>query len=124
MLPISELTILFLITVIWMNRAEELLKEIWDVSKSFNILAMTNYAWLDPSIYNVWKRRGVLPYRNVKKIVEYFEMHNDDVITLCWHLMDYYKDEEKKRNERVEETKERNRQRARERNARIRANKN
>lgn len=124
MLPISELMILFLITVIWMNNAEELLQEIWNVVKSFNILAMTNSMGLDQSIYNQWRRRKVLPYRNIKRMVEYFEMHNDDVITLCWHLMDYYKDEEKKRNERVEETKERNRQRARERNARIRANKN
>lgn len=124
MLLISELMILFLITVIWMNNAEELLQEIWNVVKSFNILAMTNSMGLDQSIYNQWRRRKVLPYRNIKRMVEYFEMHNDDVITLCWHLMDYYKDEEKKRNERVEETKERNRQRARERNARIRANKN
>ena len=107
-----------------MSKWEELLQEIWNVVKSFNILAMTNSMGLDQSIYNQWKRRKVLPYRNVKRMVEYFEMHNDDVITLCWHLMDYYKEEEKKRNERVEETKERNRQRARERNARIRANKN
>ena len=44
---------------------------------------MTNYLGCDPSIYNVWKQRGVLPYRNVKRIVEYLEMHNDDVVDLC-----------------------------------------
>lgn len=96
-----------------MNNAEELLQEIWKVVKSFNILAMTNYMGCDQSIYNVWKRRKVLPYRNVKRIVEYLEMHNDDVITLCWHLMDYYKVEEKKRNDRIEATMERNRERSR-----------
>lgn len=71
----------------------------------------------DPSIYNVWKKRKVLPYRNVKKIVEYLEMHNDDVITLCWHLMEYYNSEAKKREKRMEENRERNRIRARERYA-------
>lgn len=71
----------------------------------------------DPSIYNIWKRRKALPYRNVKRMVEYMEMHNDDVITLCWHLMDYYNSERQKREKRLEETKERNRLRARERYA-------
>ena len=98
-----------------MNEAEKLLKEIGDVIKPFTIIGMTEYLWTDPSIYNIWKSRKVLPYRNVKKIVEYLEMHNDDVITLCWHLMAYYKSEEKKRNEKLEASKERNRQRARER---------
>lgn len=44
---------------------------------------MTNYLGCDQSIYNVWKKRKVLPYRNVRKIVEYLEMHNDDVVDLC-----------------------------------------
>ena len=115
---INELPILYLITVIWMSREPiELLNEIWDVLKSFNILWMTNYMQCDPSIYNVWKKRKVLPYRNVKKIVEYLEMHNDDVITLCWHLMEYYNSEAKKREKRMEENRERNRIRARERYA-------
>lgn len=95
--------------------AEDILKEIAKVLKWFNILWMTNYLGCDPSIYNVWKQRGVLPYRNVKRIVEYLEMHNDDVVDLCWKLMDYYKSEEKKRNERIEATAERNRQRSRDR---------
>ena len=120
MLLISELMILYLITVIWMSNERtpmELLNEIWDVLKSFNILWMTNYMQCDPSIYNIWKKRKVLPYRNIKKIVEYLEMHNDDVITLCWHLMDYYNSEVKKREKRMEEARERNRIRARERYA-------
>ena len=95
--------------------AEDMLKEVAQVLKWFNILWMTNYIGCDPSIYNVWKRRKVLPYRNVKRIVEYLEMHNDDVVDLCWKLMDYYKSEEKKRNDRVEATTERNRQRSRDR---------
>jgi len=98
-----------------MNKAEELLKEIGDVVKPFSILWMTNYMWCDPSIYNVWRKRKVLPYRNVKRIVEYLEMHSDDIVTLCQHLMEYYKSEEKKRAERVELLKEKNRERARER---------
>lgn len=93
----------------------ELLNELWDIVKSFNILWMTDYMWCDPSIYNVWRKRKVLPYRNVKKIVEYLEMHNDDVITLCWHLMEYYNAEKKKRDDKLEATRERNRARARER---------
>ena len=102
-----------------MNREPmELLNEIADVLKSFNILWMTNYMQCDPSIYNVWKRRKVLPYRNVKKMVEYLEMHNDDVITLCWHLMEYYNEQVKKREQRMEENREKNRQRARERHQR------
>ena len=118
MLLINELPILYLITVIWMNREPiELLNEIWDVLKSFNILWMINYMQCDPSIYNVWRKRKVLPYRNVKKIVEYLEMHNDDVITLCWHLMEYYNSEVKKREKGMEENRERNRIRARERYA-------
>lgn len=118
MLLISELMILYLITVIWMSREPmELLNEIWDVLKSFNILWMTNYMQCDPSIYNIWKKRKVLPYRNIKRIVEYLEMHNDDVITLCWHLMEYYNSEVKKREKRMEENRERNRIRARERYA-------
>lgn len=95
--------------------AEDMLKEISKVLKWFNILWMTNYLGCDPSIYNVWKQRKVLPYRNVKRIVEYLEMHNDDVVDLCWKLMEYYKSEEKKRNERIEATAERNRQRSRDR---------
>lgn len=94
---------------------EELLDEIRNLLKSFNILWMTNYIWTDPSIFTVWRRRKVLPYRNVKRIVEYLEMHNDDVVDLCWKLMDYYKSEEKKRNERIEASIERNRQRSRDR---------
>ena len=96
-----------------MNNAEELLQQIWEVVKRFNILQMTNYLGCDQSIYNVWKKRKVLPYRNVRKIVEYLEMHNDDVVDLCWKLMEYYKEEEKKRNERVLATQERNRERSR-----------
>ena len=120
MLLISELMILYLITVIWMNNERtplELLDELWDVIKSFNILGMINYMQCDPSIYNIWRKREALPYRNVKKIVEYLEMHNDDVITLCWHLMDYYNYESKKREERLAQTRERNRLKARERYA-------
>ncbi len=94
---------------------EELLNEIWDVLKSFNILWMTNYMQADPSIYNVRKKRKALPYRNIKKIIEYIEIHTDDCVTLCWHLMDYYKQEAKKREDRIEELKEKNRQRSRER---------
>jgi len=98
-----------------MSNAEELLEELWNIVKSFNILWMTNYMWCDPSIYNVWKKRKVLPYRNVKKIVEYLEMHNDDIVDLCWKLMDYYKSESKKRDEKINATIERNRERSRER---------
>lgn len=96
---------------------EALLKEMWDIVKHFNILAMTTYIGCDQSIYNIWKRRKVLPYRNVKKIVEYLEMHNDDVVTLCWHLMDYYKIEEKKRDEKINARIERNREKSRARYA-------
>lgn len=96
---------------------EELLNEIWDVVKSFNILWMTNYMQCDPSLYNMWKRRKTLPYRNIKKIVEYLEMHNDDIVTLCWHLMDYYNAEVKRKLEIEEEKRERNRKRNRERYA-------
>ena len=42
-------------------------------------------------------------------------MHNDDVITLCWHLMEYYNEEKKKRDDKISETMERNRARSRER---------
>lgn len=94
---------------------EDLLNEIWDVIKSFNILWMIRYMQCDPSIYNIWKMRKALPYKNVKKIVEYIEMHNDDCITLCWHLMDYYNTEKKKRDERLELLKEKNRQKSIER---------
>ena len=94
---------------------QELLQEIGDVVKPFSILWMTNYMWCDPSIYNVWRKRKVLPYRNVKRIVEYLEMHSDDIVTLCQHLMEYYKSEEKKRAERVELIKEKNRQKSIER---------
>ena len=96
---------------------EELLNELWDIVKSFNILWMTTYMQCDPSIYNVWKKRKALPYKNVKRIIEYLEMHNDDCVTLCWHLMEYYKSETKKREDKIEEVKERNRIRARERYA-------
>lgn len=92
---------------------EELLNEIWDVLKRFNILWMTNYLDCDPSIYNIWKHRNALPYRNVKKIVEYIEMHTDDCVTLCGHLMEYYKQEEKKRNEKIADRVEKNRERSR-----------
>lgn len=95
----------------------ELLNEIGDVLKSFNILWMTNYMQCDPSIYNVWKGRKVLPYRNVKKIVEYIEMHNDDCITLCQHLMDYYKKEVSTREQKRADALERNRERSRARYA-------
>lgn len=105
-----------------MNKAEELLKEIGDVIKPFSILWMTDYMWCDPSIYNVWKKRKVLPYRNIKRMVEYLEMHNDDIITLCWHLMEYYNAEKKKRDDKIEKAKELNRQRARERNRRLKQN--
>lgn len=105
-----------------MNNAEELLKQLGDIVKRFNILWMTNYIGCDPSIYNVWKQRKVLPYRNVKRIVEFLEMHNDDVVDLCWKLMEYYKSEEKKRNDKIEATAERNRQRSRERYQRQKQN--
>ena len=98
-----------------MSNADELLEELWNIVKSFNILWMTNYMWCDPSIYNVWKKRKVLPYRNIKKIVEYLEMHNDDIVDLCWKLMDYYKNESKKRDEKINAPIERNRERSRER---------
>ena len=42
-------------------------------------------------------------------------MHSDDIVTLCQHLMEYYKSEEKKRAERVELLKEKNRQKSIER---------
>ena len=100
-----------------MNNAEELLQEIWKVVKSFNILAMTNYMGCDQSIYNVWKKRKVLPYRNVKRIVEYIEMHNDDCITLCQHLMEYYKKEVNTREQKRADALERNRERSRARYA-------
>ena len=102
---------------------EELLKQIWDLLKSFNILWMTNYMWCDPSIYNVWKKRKVFPYRNAKRIVEYIDMHCVDCIDLCWKLMDYYKREDKKRSIKLEASKERNRQRARERSLSLKENK-
>lgn len=98
-----------------MNNAEEMLVEVAKVLKWFNILGMTNYIGCDPSIYNVWKRRKVLPYRNVKRMVEYLEMHNDDVVCLCQKLMDYYNAEKKKRDDRIEATAERNRERSRQR---------
>ena len=94
---------------------EELLNDIGELLKSFNILWMTNYMELDPSIYNIWKKRKSLPYRNVKRIVEYLEMHADDCVSLCWDLMDYYKEQSKAREERILEVKERNRLRNRER---------
>ena len=68
-----------------------------------------------PFIYNVWRKRKVLPYRNVKKIVEYLEMHNDDVITLCWHLNGILQCREEKRDDKLEASREKNRARARER---------
>lgn len=95
--------------------AEDMLKEVAKVLKWFNILWMTNYLGCDPSIYNIWKRRKVLPYRNVKRMVEYLEMHNDDVVCLCEKLMDYYNSEKKKRDDRIEATAERNRERSRQR---------
>lgn len=103
---------------------EELLKEIWTVMKSFNILWMTTYMDLDASIYNIWKKRKTLPYRNVKWIIEYLEMHNDDCVTLCWHLLDYFKQEAKKREERVIAAREKNKQRNRERWLRMKEAKN
>ena len=96
-------------------KSEDMLKDIKKTLKSFNLLQMTTYMGVDPSIVNVWTMRGKLPYRNVKWIVEYIEMHTDDCVTLCWKLMEYYKQEEKKRADRLNETRERNRQRARER---------
>lgn len=100
---------------------EELLIKIWSVLKSFNILWMTTYMECDPSIYNIWMKRKALPYRNVKKIVEYLEAHNDDCVTLCWELMEYYKEQAKAREKRIAEAKERNRLRNKERQAKLRA---
>lgn len=94
---------------------EELLNDLWEILKWFNILWMTNYIECDPSIYNVWKKRKVLPYKNVKRIVEYIEMHADDCVTLCWYLMDYYNEQSKKREEKILIAKEKNRIRNRER---------
>ena len=103
---------------------EELLNDLWEILKGFNILWMTSYIECDPSIYNVWKKRKVLPYKNVKRIVEYMEMHVDDCVTLCWYLMDYYEEQSKKREEKILIAKENNRIRNRERWLKIKEAKN
>lgn len=96
-----------------MINADEMLSDVKKTLKSFNLLQMTTYMWVDPSIFNTWTRRKALPYRNVKRMVEYIEMHNDDCITLCGKLMEYYKQEEKKREQRTNDAIERNRERSR-----------
>ena len=48
-------------------------------------------------------------------MVEYLEIHNDDVVCLCQKLMDYYNAEKKKRDDKVEATAERNREKSRQR---------
>lgn len=70
---------------------KELNKELDIIFKNFSRTCLAEYLDLTADAVGKWRYRDAIPYNKVKRIVEFLEMHNDDCITLCQHLMEYYK---------------------------------
>ena len=76
-------------------------KELDNVFKNFSKSCLADYLDLTFDAIGKWKYREAIPYNKVKRIVEFLEMHNDDCITLCQHLMEYYKSIQNNREEKI-----------------------
>lgn len=70
---------------------KELNKELDSIFKNFSRTSLAEYLDLTADAVGKWRYRDAIPFNKVKRIVEFLEMHNDDCITLCQNLMEYYK---------------------------------
>jgi hypothetical protein len=70
---------------------KELNKELDRIFRDFSRTSLAEYLDLTADAVGKWRYRDAIPFNKVKRIVEFLEMHNDDCITLCQNLMEYYK---------------------------------
>lgn len=70
---------------------KELNKELDRIFRDFSRTCLAEYLDLTADAVGKWRYRDAIPFNKVKRIVEFLEMHNDDCITLCQNLMEYYK---------------------------------
>lgn len=68
-----------------------------DVFKKFSKSNMADYLDLTLDATNKWRTRWTIPFNKIKGVVEFLEMHNDDCVTMCQELMDYYNSVKQKR---------------------------
>lgn len=80
---------------------KELNKELDSIFKNFSRTSLAEYLDLTADAVGKWRYRDAIPFNKVKRIVEFLEMHNDDCITLCQHLMEYYKGIQGSREEKL-----------------------
>lgn len=80
---------------------KELNKELDSIFKNFSRTCLAEYLDLTADAVGKWRYRDAIPFNKVKRIVEFLEMHNDDCITLCQNLMEYYKSIQGNREEKL-----------------------
>ena len=67
-----------------------LINELDEVFKKFSKSEMAEYLDVTLDATNKWRVRKNIPYDKLKGIVEFMEMHTDDCVTLCQHIMEEY----------------------------------
>lgn len=80
---------------------KELNKELDRIFRDFSRTCLAEYLDLTADAVGKWRYRDAIPFNKVKRIVEFLEMHNDDCITLCQNLMEYYKSIQGNREEKL-----------------------
>lgn len=66
------------------------MQELDGLFRNFSKSWLAEYMDLTLDATTKWRTRQQIPYNKLKRIVEYLEMHNDDCITVCWHIMEEY----------------------------------